>query len=66
LKKGLDEGLKKGRDEGLKEGLRQAILDLGDVLGIECTNERLAELEGLDADALSALRDRIKSTKTWT
>ena len=65
LKKGLDEGLKKGRDEGLKEGLRQTIRDLCDVLGIACTSERLAELERLDVDALSALRDRIKSTKTW-
>ncbi|HRI70844.1 MAG TPA: Rpn family recombination-promoting nuclease/putative transposase [Polyangium sp.] len=70
LKKGLDEGLKKGLDEGLKKGLqaglRQAIRDLCDVLGIEYTSERNAELERLDADALSTLRDRIKSTKTWS
>jgi len=69
LKKGRDEGLKKGRDEGLKEGmkegLRQTIRDLCDVLGLEMPPERHAELERLDADALSALRDRIKSTKSW-
>jgi predicted transposase/invertase (TIGR01784 family) len=64
-KQGLDEGRKQGLDEGRKQGLRQAIRDLCDVLGIEVTNERHAELERLDAAALSALRDRIKSTKTW-
>jgi predicted transposase/invertase (TIGR01784 family) len=65
LKAGRDEGLKKGRDEGLKLGLRQAIRDLCEVLDIKVTSERVEDLERLDAAALSALRDRIKSSKTW-
>jgi hypothetical protein len=64
-KRGFDEGLKQARDERIKQGMRQTIRDLCDVLGIECTTERNAELECLDAAALSVLRDRIKSTKTW-
>ncbi len=68
-RKGLDEGHKKGLDEGrkkgLQDGLRQTIRDLCDVLGIACTPERITELEQLEADGLSDLRDRIKTTKTW-
>jgi flagellar biosynthesis/type III secretory pathway protein FliH len=65
MKKGRDEGLKAGRDEGLREGLRQAIRDLCEVLGVENSAERRGELERLDENGLSALRDRIKSTKSW-
>jgi len=64
-KQGIDEGRKQGLDEGRKQGLRQNIRDLCDVLDIEVTPERLAKLESLDADALSALRDRIKLAKMW-
>ena len=71
--KGLDEGLKEGHEKGLDEGLtiglakglRQAIRDLCDVLDVPCTPERNAQLERLDIGGLSALRDQIKSTKTW-
>ena len=68
-KKGLDEGEKsghkKGLDEGLTKGLRQTIRDLCDVLSIEWTPERTAEVQRLDAAALSSLRDRIKRAKVW-
>ena len=64
-KKGLDEGIKKGLDEGITKGLRQTIRDLCDVLSIEWTPERTAEVERLDAAALSSLRDRIKRAKVW-
>jgi hypothetical protein len=48
-----------------KEGLRQGIVDLGDVLGIDPTKDRHAHLEALDASALEALRALLKQDKRW-
>jgi predicted transposase YdaD len=63
------EGKQEGRQEALQEGrqeaLQQTIMDLCDVLGIELTPERRAQIERLDLAQLSQLRAHLKSTRTW-
>jgi predicted transposase YdaD len=59
------EGRLEGRQEGLQTGLQQAIMDLCEVLGIELTPERKAQIEQLDPTQLSQLRTHLKSTRTW-
>jgi predicted transposase YdaD len=54
-----------GKQEGRQEGLQQAILDLCEVLGIELTPQRRAQLEQLDLAQLHQLRAHLKSTRTW-
>lgn len=54
-----------GKEEGEQKGLQQAVLDLCEVLGIEVTPERKAQIERLDLAGLSALRTHIKSARTW-
>jgi hypothetical protein len=51
--------------EGRQQGLQEAITDLCEVLGIELTPERKAQIEQLDATQLSPLRTHLKSTRTW-
>ena len=62
---GRQEGVQQGRQEGLQQGLLHAILDLCEVLGIELTAERKAQIEQLDLTQLSQLRTHLKSTRTW-
>jgi predicted transposase YdaD len=54
-----------GKQEGRQEGLQQAILDLCEVLSIELTPQRRAQLEQLDLAQLHQLRAHLKSTRTW-
>ena len=61
---GIDEGRKQGIDEGRKQLLR-AVCDICELLSIPLSSERLAHLESLDLTNLAALRERIKTTKTW-
>ena len=51
--------------EGELKGLRQAITDLCDVLGIELTPEREAQLRELDLEGLTALRTHLKRDRAW-
>jgi hypothetical protein len=51
--------------EGRLQGLQEAIMDLCEVLGIELTPERKAQIEKLDLTQLSQLRTHLKSTRTW-
>jgi predicted transposase YdaD len=62
---GKQEGRQEGRQEGKQEGLQQAILDLCEVLSIELTPQRRAQLEQLDLAQLHQLRAHLKSTRTW-
>ncbi len=64
-KQGIDEGRKQGIDEGRKLELMQAIGDICELLSIPLSPERLAHLESLDLANLAALRERLKTTKTW-
>ncbi len=62
---GRKEGLDAGRKEGQAAGLRTGILDLCEVLGVPLTPADHAELEALDADALTRLRDQIKRERRF-
>jgi hypothetical protein len=44
---------------------REAIVDLCEVLEIELTPERRAQLEAMGAEELVALRARIKAARAW-
>lgn len=63
--RGKAEGKAEGLVEGRAAGLRQAILDLCEILGIALGPERTAHLESLGAGELDALRDAIKRAKAW-
>jgi predicted transposase YdaD len=54
-----------GQQEGLQQGLQQAIMDLCEILGIELTPERRAQIEQLDPAQLSQLRTYLKSVRAW-
>lgn len=68
-KEGIALGEKRGEKRGLKKGidigLRQAVRDICELLSIEITAEKDAEIERLDAKGLARLRDRLKQTKRW-
>ena len=51
--------------EGEQKGIQQAITDLCEILGIEMTAERRAQIERLDLAGLSALRAHIKTARAW-
>jgi flagellar biosynthesis/type III secretory pathway protein FliH len=73
LREGRDAGLREGRDAGLREGerrgkeaaLREAILDLCEVLGLAVTEERRADLQARDLPGLDALRTHLKTHRAW-
>ena len=54
-----------GELKGELRGLRQAITDLCEVLGIELTPEREAQLRELDLEGLTALRTHLKRDRAW-
>ena len=55
----------RGKLEGKLEGARQTITDLCEVLGIELTTEREAQLRELDLEGLTALRTHLKRDRAW-
>lgn len=63
---GLREGEAKGKEEGRAEGLRQAIVDLCEVLGIELDAGRKGQLDGLSVEELDAFRGELKRSKRWS
>jgi hypothetical protein len=72
IQQGRLEGELKGKLEGKREGqregessLRQAIEDLCELLGIELTDVRRAQLEALDLAALDAVRVALKQKRAW-
>jgi predicted transposase YdaD len=62
---GEQEGLQEGLQKGLHLALQQAVMDLCEVLEIELTPERKAQIEQFDFSQLSQLRTHLKSTRTW-
>ena len=40
-------------------------MDLCEVLGVEVTAERRAQLERMDLDQLVILKDHLKRTRSW-
>jgi hypothetical protein len=47
------------------EGLRQAVLDLCELLELEVTPARRARLEAMDVDALNRMREALKAQRHW-
>jgi Uma2 family endonuclease len=45
---------------------REAIVDLCELLGLELTSERRAELDSLDLEGLRTLRATLKTRKAWS
>lgn len=58
--------VQQGLREGERQGLRQAILDMCEVLGIALDPERQHALEAMDLPELQALRHQLKSTRRWS
>jgi predicted transposase/invertase (TIGR01784 family) len=67
--RGKADGLREGKEEGLREGkaagLRAAVADLCEVLGVELTEARKAQLAGLEVAGLEALRLHLKQHRSW-
>jgi hypothetical protein len=55
----------RGEAQGYDRGLREAILDLCEMLELEVTPERRARLEGAGTEELRALRAALKSRRQW-
>jgi hypothetical protein len=49
----------------MDQAAREAIADLCEVLGIDLTPERRSQLDGMKAEALAALRARLKVERGW-
>jgi uncharacterized protein len=62
---GQAEGRAEGEARGKAEGLRAAVLDLGELLGIELTEEQRARLESMDVSELEVLRATLKQARCW-
>lgn len=62
---GLDEGKRLGIDEGRRLGLRQEILTLCQLLGLEPGPEQRALLDAEPLPALEALRQHLLSHRAW-
>lgn len=54
-----------GKADGFKEGLKETIVDLCEVLGIEVTEERRVDLNTRDMAGLTELRAAIKQQRAW-
>ena len=61
----IDDGQAAGKAEGEAKGQREAMADLCEVLGIELTEGRRAQLDALDLDGLNALRTHLKTHRGW-
>ena len=62
---GREEGRAEGRQEGRKQELREAILDLCDLIGIKLDAERQAQISSASVEALVAMKRRLKESRAW-
>lgn len=65
IREGLQQGIQQGREEGRLLGMRELVVHLCAALGVEVSPERRATLEGMDAQALEALSERIARERRW-
>lgn len=63
--RGVREGEARGLREGKAAGVREAVEDLCELLGVELTGERRAQVERLDLEGLEALRAHLKLHRGW-
>lgn len=64
-KRGERRGVELGKLRGREEGLRTGIEALCNVLGVELTDARRAELQRLDERGLESLLEGIKKRRSW-
>ncbi len=66
---GLAQGREQGREQGLEEGraleLRAGIVALSEVLGLEVSEARRAELERSDIGRLETIKDALRTDRAW-
>jgi hypothetical protein len=60
----IDEGERRGREQG-RDGMKYAIAALCEVLGIELTADRSAQVARMDVAQLTSLCTYIKSHRAW-
>jgi hypothetical protein len=65
LREGRDAGLREGERRGKEAALREAILDLCEMIPLVPSTEQRADLEARDLAALQALRAHLKQHRTW-
>lgn len=52
-------------NQGVEKTLRQAVMDLCEVVGVEITPQRRAQIQELDMEGLERLRQGLKQTRAW-
>ncbi len=62
---GHDAGLREGERRGKEAALREALVDLCEVLGLAMTAEQRADLDARDLPGLDALRTHLKQHRAW-
>ena len=65
LKDGIEKGLRDGIEKGREDGLRIGVEALCAAFGIEITDARRSEMEGLDAAGLGVLLAGLREHKSW-
>jgi hypothetical protein len=61
----LEQGRNEGREDGRLQELREAVVDLCELLGIAVDAERLARLETASVEALVELKRHVKLHRAW-
>ncbi len=64
-KEGHEEGRKEGHEEGRKEGLRCAARDLCQIIGVEWSDIRKAQVEAMSLPELETLREHLRTHRRW-
>ena len=54
-----------GREEGREGELREAIVDICEVVGLDVGEPRLAQLDAMGTEALVALKRHAKAHRAW-
>jgi hypothetical protein len=65
LEQGRREGREQARNEGRLQELREAVVDLCELVGIAVDAERLARLETSSVEALVELKRHVKLHRAW-
>lgn len=62
---GIEQGIEQGVEQGRLRELRRGTRLLCQAFAIELTEARAANIDSLDADALSALQDQLLASRAW-
>ena len=64
-KEGEAKGREEGEAKGLAKGLRCAALDLCQIIGVEWSDKRKAQVEAMSLSELEALREHLRTHRRW-